>query len=241
LLTRSLLQLRQVSLGFDPRHCLSLRIDLPEARYARVGEQTRFWDRLLEEVRRLPGVEGAGFVSELPLTAANLQHDYVIARRPPPAEGAEPSGGARVISPGYFEALHIPLLRGRALDARDRAGALRTVVVNEALARAEFGDVDPIGERIRFAREPSDAWMTIVGVVGDVKHLGLDRPQDPTLYVPYAQNTNPWHRWGELVIRSASRAEPDLVEQVRERVRSQDRLLPITRVRAVGEIVDRSL
>ena len=241
LLTRSLLQLRNVRLGFDPRNTLALRIDLPAARYTRVPEQTRFWDRLLEEVRRLPGVEATGFVSELPLAGSNLQFDYAVARKPAPTEGTEPSAGARVVSPGYFEALHIPLLQGRALDGRDRDGALRTVVINEALARAEFPGIDPIGERIRFAREPADAWMTIVGVVGDVKHLRLDRPQEPTLYVPYAQNSNPWHRWGELVIRSTGLAAPDLVEQVRERVRGQDRLLPIAKVRVVREVVEHTL
>jgi putative ABC transport system permease protein len=241
LLTRSLLQLRHVRLGFDPSGCISLRIDLPEARYSRVPAQTRFWDRLLDDVGRLPGVEAAGFVSELPLAGSNLQHDYVVARRPAPAEGAEPSAGARVVSPGYFEALRIPLVRGRPLDGRDREGALRTVVINDALARAEFAGVDPIGERIRFAREPADAWMTIVGVVGDVKHLALDRPQEPTLYVPFAQNSNPWHRWGDLVIRSGGHATSDLVEQVRERIRSQDRLLPIARVRLLGEVVEHTL
>jgi predicted permease len=242
LLTRSLLELRQVALGFDPRHCVSVRIDLPASRYSRVPEQSRFWDHLLEELQRIPGVESAGFVSELPLTGSNLTHDYLIAGKTPPAEGAEPSAGARVVSPGYFQALRIPLLRGRALDGRDREGTLRSVVVNEALVRAEFRGVDPIGERIRFAREPAETgWMTIVGVVGDVKHLGLDQPQEATVYVPYAQNTNPWHRWGEVVIRSAGGASPDLVEQVRERVRGQDRLLPITKIRSLGELVSQTL
>lgn len=243
LLTRSLLQLRQVALGFDPRHCLSVRIDLPASRYFRVPEQSRFWDHLLEELQRIPGVEAAGFVSELPLTGSNLTHDYLIAGKPAPAEGTEPSAGARIVSPGYFTAFRIPLLRGRALDARDREGALRAVVVNEALVRAEFPGVDPIGERIRFARESSGGpgWMTIVGVVGDVKHRGLDRQELPTVYVPYAQNTNPWHRWGEVVIRSAGGASPDLVEQVRERVRGQDQLLPITKVRSLDELVSQTL
>ena len=148
LLLRSLLELHAVKLGFDPGHALVLRIDLPESRYARAPAQTRFWDSLLEGVRALPGVESAGFVSELPLTGSNLQHDIVVARRPPPEEGAEPSAGARVVSPGYFAAMHIPLLRGRLLEDGDRAGAPRAVVVNEALVRAELPGVDPIGERI---------------------------------------------------------------------------------------------
>jgi predicted permease len=180
-------------------------------------------------------------VSELPLAGSNLQFDYVVARNPAPAEGTEPSAGARVTSTGYFEAFHIPLLRGRELDGRDRDGALRAVVINEAFARAEFPGVDPIGERIRFAREPAGNWMTIVGVVGDVKHLRLDRPQEPTVYVPHAQNSNPWRRWGELVIRSTGLAAPDLIDQVRERVRSQDRLLPIARVRAPRAVVEHTL
>ena len=241
LLGRSLLELHAVKLGFDPGHALVLRIDLPESRYSRVPAQARFWDSLLDGVRSVPGVETAGFVSELPLTGSNLQHDILVARRPPPPEGSEPSAGARVVSPGYFAAMHIPLLRGRLLEDRDRAGAPRTVVVNEALVRAELPGVDPIGERIRFAREPSDAWMTIVGVVGDVKHLGLDRPQDPTVYVPYAQNSNPWHRWGELVVRGSGPVPTELEHAVRDRVRAVDPLLPVTRVRMLSEVVQRSL
>ncbi|MGZ3445445.1 MAG: ABC transporter permease [Myxococcaceae bacterium] len=241
LLVRSLVELQRVRLGFDPRQALSLRIDLPEARYPRAPQQTPFWDRLLEGVRLMPGVESAGFVSELPLAGSNLQHDYAVAGRAPLPPGSEPSAGARVVSPGYFEAVRIPVLRGRALDARDRAGAPRTVVVNEALVRAEFAGVDPIGERIRFAREPSDAWMVVVGVVGDVKHLGLDRPQEPTLYVPYPQNSNPWHRWGELVVRSRGGSTSELIPGVREQVRALDPLLPITRVRPLSEVVERSL
>ena len=239
LLLRSLLELHAVKLGFDPGHALVLRIDLPESRYSRVPAQARFWDSFLDGVRSVPGVETAGFVSELPLTGSNLQHDILVARRPPPPEGSEPSAGARVVSPGYFAAMHIPLLRGRLLE--DRAGAPRTVVVNEALVRAELPGVDPIGERIRFAREPSDAWMTIVGVVGDVKHLGLDRPQDPTVYVPYAQNSNPWHRWGELVVRGSGPVPTELEHAVRDRVRAVDPLLPVTRVRMLSEVVQRSL
>jgi len=241
LLGRSLLELHAVKLGFDPGHALVLRIDLPESRYSRVPAQARFWDSFLDGVRSGPGVETAGFVSELPLTGSNLQHDILVARRPPPPEGSEPSAGARVVSPGYFAAMHIPLLRGRLLEDRDRAGAPRTVVVNEALVRAELPGVDPIGERIRFAREPSDAWMTIVGVVGDVKHLGLDRPQEPTVYVPYAQNSNPWHRWGELVVRGSGPVPTELEHAVRDRVRAVDPLLPVTRVRMLSEVVQRSL
>jgi len=241
LLGRSLLELHAVKLGFDPGHALVLRIDLPESRYSRVPAQARFWDSFLDGVRSVPGVETAGFVSELPLTGSNLQHDILVARRPPPPEGSEPSAGARVVSPGYFAAMHIPLLRGRLLEDRDRAGAPRTVVVNEALVRAELPGVDPIGERIRFAREPSDAWMTIVGVVGDVKHLGLDRPQEPTVYVPYAQNSNPWHRWGELVVRGSGPVPTELEHAVRDRVRAVDPLLPVTRVRMLSEVVQRSL
>ena len=180
-------------------------------------------------------------MSELPLAGSNLQHDYAVAGRAPLPPGSEPSAGARVVSPGYFEAARIPLLRGRALDARDRAGAPRAVVVNEALVRAEFAGVDPIGERVRFAREPSDAWMVVVGVVGDVKHLGLDRPQEPTIYVPYPQNSNPWHRWGELVVRARGGSTSELIRGVREQVRAQDPLLPITRVRTLSEVVARSL
>jgi putative ABC transport system permease protein len=242
LLLRSILELHAVKLGFDPGHALVLRIDLPESRYARVPAQARFWDSLLEGRAGAAGGGERRVRQRAPARRVQppaRQSSWPGAR--PPAEGSEPSAGARVVSPGYFAAMHIPLLRGRLLEDGDRAGASRAVVVNEALVRAELPGVDPIGERIRFAREVSDAWMTIVGVVGDVKHLGLDRPQEPTVYVPHAQNSNPWHRWGELVVRAPGRAQSELVHEVRERVRAVDPLLPVTRVRMLSEVVQRSL
>ena len=144
LLLRSLWALESVGPGFNPASALAMRIDLPEARYGAVPLQTAFWDRLLGELRALPGVESAGFVSELPLAGSELTHDVVVAHAPPPPR-AEPSAGARVASPGYFEAMQIPLLRGRLLEASDVRGGLRVVVVNEALVKTLFDGVDPLG------------------------------------------------------------------------------------------------
>ena len=241
LLLRSLWALQSVGPGFNPTGALALRIDLPEARYSGVPLQTAFWDRLLGELHALPGVESAGFVSELPLAGSELTHDVVVAHAPPPPEGAEPSAGARVASPGYFEAMQIPLLRGRLLEASDVRGGLKVVVVNEAMVKTLFPGVDPLGARFRYAREPADAWMTIVGVVGDVRHQRLDRPEVATVYVPYAQNSNPWHRWGELVIRFHGPSPVALAAQVKERIWAVDPLLPVTRVRTLGEVVSASL
>jgi putative ABC transport system permease protein len=241
LLLRSLWALQSVGPGFNPAATLALRIDLPEARYGGVPLQTVFWDRFLEGLRTLPGVESAGFVSELPLAGSSLTHDVVVAHAPPPAEGAEPSAGARVVSPGYFEAMQIPLLRGRLPEASDVRGGLRVAVVNEALAKDLLAGVEPIGARIRYAREPADAWMTIVGVVGDVRHQRLDRPEIPTVYVSYPQNTNPWHRWGEVVIRFQGPSVAELGAQAKQRLWALDPLLPVTRVRTLGQVLSASL
>jgi putative ABC transport system permease protein len=239
LLLRSLVRLRGEGVGFNPVNKLVLRVDLPESRYSRAPAQTVFWDRLLAGLSALPGVKAAGFVSELPLTNADLQHDIVVAGEAPRPEGSEASAGARIASPGYFAALEIPLLQGRLFDSRDSAQAPRVVVVDEAMVREHSGLM--LGQRVRFAREGANDWMTVVGVVADVRHLGIDRAVEPTLYVPYAQNTNPWHRWGSIVLRPASAPALSLGRAARQAVWAADSQLPVTRMRTMEEVVSGSL
>jgi putative ABC transport system permease protein len=241
LLLRSLLRLRSENVGFNPVNKLVMRVDLPESRYSRTSAQTAFWDRLLAGLSALPGVKAAGFVSELPLTNANLQHDIVVAGEAPRPEGSEASAGARIASQGYFAALEIPLLQGRVFESHDSAQAPRVVVVNEAMVREHFASRSPLGQRMRFAREGANDWMTVVGVVSDVRHLGIDRAVEPTLYVPYAQNTNPWHRWGSIVLRPASGAALSLARAAREAVWAADSQLPVTGLRTIEEVVAGSL
>ncbi|HEX4386068.1 MAG TPA: ABC transporter permease [Myxococcales bacterium] len=240
LVLRTLWNLRQTPLGFQPARVLTLRVDLPGARYTQVAQQTEFFDRLLAGVATQPGVQAAGIVSELPLGGNHLTHNALIKGAPPVLEGAEPEVGAHVVSGGYFPALQIPLLEGRLFDARDRADTAQVVIVNAAFARKFFSGRSAIGSRLRFSREEHPRWMTIAGVVGDVREA-LQDEQEPTAYVPYAQNGSPWHRWESLVVRAAPGAEAMLSRELKQQVWAADPQLPITLARPMEEVLSRSL
>jgi putative ABC transport system permease protein len=237
---RSIWKLRQAPLGIDTAGVLTLRVDLPGARYAHVPLQTAFFDRLLAGVAALPGVKAAGLVSELPLSGNRLTHNVLVEGGPPVAEGAEPEVGAHVASAGFFQALRIPLLEGRAFDDRDREGAPDVALVNAAFARTFFGGASAVGKRLRYAREDPVRWMTIVGVMGDVRDLP-DREAEPTVYAPYPQNASPWHRWESLVVRAAPGSEAVLVRELKQKVWAADSQLPVTLARPMDEVLSGAL
>ncbi|HEY2031888.1 MAG TPA: ABC transporter permease [Myxococcales bacterium] len=240
LVARSLWKLARAPLGFDTGGVLTLRLDPPGARYGQIAQQTALYDRLLAGVAALPGVRDAGIVSELPLSGNALTHNTIVEGMAPVPQGAEPEAGAHVASAGYFAALRIPLRRGRLFDQRDTAQARQVAVVNAAFEHRFFGNAPAIGKRVRYAREEPVRWMTIVGVVGDVRDAP-GRDQEPTVYVPYAQNASPWHRWTSLVVRTAPGAQAALARDIVRQVWAADRQLPATQLRSMDEVLARSL
>jgi predicted permease len=240
LVGRSLWKLAREPLGFDTAGVLTLRVDPPGARYGQVAQQTALFDRLLTGVTALPGVRDAGIVSELPLSGNTLTHNAIVEGMAPVPKGAEPEVGAHVVSAGYFVALRIALLGGRVFDGRDTAQAQQVAVVNAAFERRFFGGAPAIGKRVRYAREEPARWMTIVGVVGDVRDAP-GRDQTPTVYVPYAQNASPWHRWASLVVRTAPGAQAGLAKEIVQKVWAADRQLPATQLRSMDEVLSRAL
>ena len=238
LLIKGFWRLREVAPGFKPEQVLTMRIELPEARYKEIPKQMQFRRALLERVNSLPGVEAA-MVSELPLSGDYLTHNFVVEGRPL-APGDEPEVHVRSIGGDYFHTLQIPLLQGRDLTAQDRENTPVVGVVNEAFVRQYFPNASPLGARIMWARQQPPQWMTIVGVVGDVKQLGLDQPEEPAFYYSYMQQDQPWKRWMYLVVRSQS--EPAaLMQQVKEQVWAVDSLLPITKVKPMTEVAATSI
>ena len=165
----------------------------------------RVRSRVIAAVQSLPGVQAAGLVMQLPLAGTGTAHEVIFEGRPPLTAGEEPEIAARFASRGYFEALRIPLLEGRLMDATDTAGAPQVVVVNQAFARKYMEGRSPIGTRLRWAREDQVRWMTVVGVVGDVADEPLDRTAGPSIYVPYEQEILAFKRWSTLVVRSLRR------------------------------------
>ena len=153
--------------------------------------------------------------------------------------GDEPNVETRSIQGDYFRTMQIPLLSGRDLTARDDENAPLAGVANQTLVRQFFPKDDPIGKRVRWARMQQILWITIVGVVADVKHFGLDVPEQPALYTPYAQSGQVWKRWQTLVVRS--RENPaTLAAAVKQGIWRVDARIPVTKLRTMKEVMGAS-
>jgi putative ABC transport system permease protein len=233
LLLRSLERLFAVDPGFDTSHLLTMQVQVSGQRFDKETAE-RFFARALEAVRRVPGVDAAGFTSQLPLSGDKDEYGALF-------EGDRPGSAYNVfryaVSPGYLETAGIPLRRGRLPDGRDTAGAPPVAVISESLARIKFGDQDPVGRRLHIG--PIDRpWFTVVGVVGDVRQVSLAESQPEAVYVPAAQ----W--WFvdtamSLVVRARGGAAA-LAPAVREAIRSADKDQPVARVATMDELLARS-
>jgi putative ABC transport system permease protein len=238
LLIKTFWKLRSVEPGFNPDRLVTMRVELPETRYEDVPTQTRFRKQVLANMNSLPGVQAA-MISELPLSGDALNHDFLVENRPPIAPGDEPSVETRSVLGDYFKVMQIPLQRGRDFGAPDfDEKAPRVGLANEALVRQYFQNEDPLGKRVRWARNPETEWITIVGVVGDVKHFGLDLPEQPALYTPYTQ-INPWKRWMSIAARTQGDAG-GTAQALKQEIWKVDSQLPVTKVETMSEVAANS-
>jgi len=234
LLIKTFWNLRSVDPGFNPEHLITMRVELPEIRYKEVATQTRFRKQVLAGMNSLPGVQAA-MVSELPLSGDSLDHEFLIENRPPIAAGDEPSLESRSVIGDYFKVMQIPLQKGRDFgppDFDERAPLVG--IANEALVRQYFQNEDPVGKRVRWASDHPIHWITIVGVVGDVKHFGLDLPEEPALYSPYTQ-INPWKRWMSFAARTQGDAA-GTAQALKQEIWKIDSQLPVTKVETMSEV-----
>jgi putative ABC transport system permease protein len=182
----------------------------------------------------LPGVQAA-MISELPLSGDSLNHDFVIDGRPPISPGDEPSLETRSVMGDYFHVMEIPLLRGRDFSAQDFTKTAPDVgIANNSMVRQYFPNEDPLGKRIRWARDTEVHWITIIGVVGDVKHFGLDLPEQPGLYSPYTQ-IDPWKRWMTFAARTQSDPEAMAVA-LKQQIWKLDPGLPVTKLKTMNDV-----
>jgi putative ABC transport system permease protein len=234
LLVKTFWKLRNVESGFNPTNLLTMRVELPETRYKEVEPQTRFRVQALANINSLPGTHGA-MVSELPLSGDSLDHDFLIEGRPPIAAGDEPSLETRSVMGDYFHVMQIPLKTGRDFQSHDFDPKAPLVgIVNDEMVKQYFPNESPLGKRVRWARNPTVEWIEIVGVVGNVKHFGLDLPELPALYSPYTQ-INSWKRWMSFAVRTQS--DPVAMTQaVKEQIWRVDPQLPITKVQTMNEV-----
>jgi predicted permease len=188
LMMKSLLRLMQVNLGFDSTNVLTMTVVLPAGKYTDTNRMVAYYQQAQERLASLPGVTGAGAVSQLPLQPGNTTR-FIIEGEPAPPPGQETEANIRVASANYFQALGIPLAQGRNFAESDNADATRVAIINQSLAEKLFGGRSAVGRRLLFPSFP-DQSVEIVGVVGDVKTTGLDQAVRPVLYYPFTQNAS---------------------------------------------------
>ena len=235
LLMESLYRLTAVSPGFDPHNVLTGSIMVSgKIEDARLGLMCR---QMVERVRSIPGVENAGFITFLPFAGMGAATGFTVVGRPPYGPGQDPVTDVRVVQPGYFETMRIPLLRGRLFtDADNRADAPRAFVVNETLVRQMFGTQDPLGQRL-VVQMGDDKPGSIVGVVGDTRHASLDGEVRPMVY--YAQAHLPISM-GAFVARTKGKPElaaSAMVAAIQEVKKDQ----PVTDLRTMDDWIGQSV
>ncbi len=237
LLIRSFARLQQVDPGFDPRGVVTMNLALPEAKYTSDTARIAFFDALLPRLATIPGVQAAGATSSVPL-AGGWNRSFTVEGITVPEGETGPYGNFRTVYPGFFAALRIPLVRGRAFTDADRAGAPRVAIVDQAMAKAYWPGKDPIGKRIALdGTDDAPNWVEVVGVVGHTRQDGIDSEGRAQLYVPFRQMAIP-----ALTLTLRGAGDPTrLVSAVRAAVREVDPEQPISRVQTMEELVNRNL
>ena len=207
LMLRSLWSLQAVDPGFDPHNVLTLSVEIGRNQFTAPIQESQFFDAALLRIRKLPGVKSAGAVDNLPLTGGSNQ-PVAVEGRPVVPMSEQPEVSVRVVTPGYFNAMRIPLLAGRDIQQSDTADSAAVVVISKAMAKQFWPDENPLGHHLKLTFAP-DKERTVVGIVGDVKQQGLDSTAGiATLYWPLAQVGNsamgPWRPFGmSMVVRTS--------------------------------------
>ena len=248
LMVRSLQQLLEVSPGFQAERLLTARISLPQANYRDVTATTAFFTTLQERVRALPGVQSAGMTTLLPMTGRNSSGSTFIDQTT--AQGLTEStvvkkpyleADQRTVTPGFFDAMRIPLVRGRVLTSADTSDAAPAVVVDEEFAKRLWPDREPIGQRISNGAVPNSnppvlLWRTVVGIVGHVKNNALDQVGREQIYVPLAQTPFPIRNMYLSVRASGDPAA--ITSAIQRTVRTLDPSLPVYEVKTMDAWLD---
>jgi predicted permease len=239
LLIRSFWELNRVDPGFRPAGLLSFQVSLPQASYGRAEQVAAFYRRLIDDLAGLPGVSGAAAMTGMPPKREVNANDTILESVP-----MDPKGPAhnvdyyQAVTPEYFRTLGIPLRQGRLFRASDGLGAPGVVVINETMAKVFWPRKSPLGERLRVSN--SSPWLTIAGIVKDVKQGGLDQKTGSELYFPIAQVPAGDARTAYVVLRCAGDPE-SLAAAARATVVRLDPSLPLARVRPVTAVVAESL
>ena len=236
LLVKGFLHLRSVNPGFNPANIMTMYLQLPATRYPEIPSETNYRRELLTRINALPGVQAA-MISDLPLAGNYVGHRVTIDGRPTPEVGTEPLVQTLSVMGDYFGVMQVPIRAGRDFQPTDREGEPLVAIVNEEFVRQHLPNQNPIGSRIDWIRrDEPHKWMTIIGVVADVKHSGLNQPVDPAVYAPFSQNDEAWRRFMTLVIKTDGPIA-GLVEEVKKQVWSLDSQIPVSDVQSMDDLM----
>ena len=235
LLLRTVWRLNHIDPGFDERNALAVTVQLPDKKYSSPQQLAQFSEQLVQQVATLPGVEAAGVARILPIVH-DLPTAFYFEGRPRMKDNDLPQTNYSAVSPGYFKAMAIPLIAGRAFTEHDAEDAPRVAIVSQTMAQRFFPNGDAIGNRINVNTGP-ESYREIVGIVGDVKQNGLTKETRPHTYEPFAQAPN---QFMTLIVRSTT--DPNsLVPAIRGKVLALDSELPLQRVITLDRVIANSI
>ena len=237
LMVRSVSNLQGVDPGFHASQLLTARLSLSRVAYADFPRRVSFAERVLDRVRALPGVRSAGITSALPLVWKGGTTGFIPEGTTRPDPRLSYDANNRVVTPGFMETMRMALVAGRLFDARDTSAAAGAVIVNETMARTYWPEGQAIGQRLRIDDGPDTPWLTVVGMVEDVRSMGLDQPARAEMYFPLEQSEGNWMWPRDLVVRAAG--DPaSLAAEIRQAVWAVDPQQPVERVEPMTAIVD---
>ncbi len=246
LMIRSFAALQAVDPGFNPHHVLSMVVSVAGSQEDPPERREIFYRQLLRDVRAIPGVQSAGGINHLPLAGDMWGWQFLIEGRPQPRPGESPTGVYRIVMPGYFETMRLPLLRGRTIAESDDSQAPGVAIINERAAAQYWPGEDPIGRRISFGKNKSGApnWLTIIGVAKNAKQENWADNPEPEVYLAALQNPEflgtgklgSHISYVTLVVRTSG--DPaEMAPALKKTVWSLDRNLPISAVLTMDRVV----
>ena len=238
LLIKSFVRLQNVNPGFNPRNALTFEVSLPKMQYPDDASIVRFNNEAQRRIASLPGVQSAGFSTILPLAGTNSDSSFAIEGRPSDNNNPSPDEERREVSPDYFRALGTPLIRGRFFTDADNADAPLVIIVNQTFAKKFWPNKDALGKRIVMGSMSDDPkWITIVGIVGDMRHFGLDVDPKPEMYVPFAQSAY----FTTIYVVRSNQDPRTLLPAIQREIQAIDPAVPLANVRTFESVIGDSV
>ncbi len=238
LLMKSFVRLQNVNPGFDPHHVLTMEVSLPKLQYPDDKAIVQFSDEAQRRIAMLPGVQAVGLTTILPLAGTNSDSSFAIEGRPNDRNTPSPDEEKREVSPDYFRAIGIPLVKGRFFTQADKADAPLVIIINQAFAKKFWPNEEAVGKRIVMGgMSPDPKWITIVGIVGDIRHAALDAEPKPEMYVPFAQDP---YKAVILTVRSVQDPRA-LVSAIRGQFQAIDPGQPLANIRMFDAVIAESV